>query len=198
MSSARLAAQISLFALAALIHAARISLDLFPLRPGSSSSSSDSRGNAATAPIPSSPAALLASIGFSLYLAAFALDISESRTPATATAAATATTGPNVLAAHRLLVYTALCALKASVASLCVWAMRLPLRVMWLVAGYLACSFLVVVAAHLALCRPWSAPSGTGYCPVKSEAAIYTALNVAGYLLGISLFPPPGRPAVRC
>ena len=196
MSSARLAAQISLFALAALIHAARISLDLFPLRPGSSS---DSRGNGATTPIPSSPAALLASIGFSLYLAAFALEISSTQPPATATAAATATTGPNVLAAHRLLVYTALCALKASVASLCVWAMRLPLRVMWLVAGYLACSFLVVVAAHLALCRPWSAASGTGYCPVKSEVAIYTALNVAGYLLGISIhpFPLPGRPP-RC
>ena len=42
------------------------------------------------------------------------------------------------------------------------------------------------------LCRPWLAsPAAAGYCRITSEVVIYT-FNVAGYLLGISIyFSPP-------
>jgi hypothetical protein len=153
--NAHLAIQITIFTLATLVHAARLYIDVVARR-----------GIALRASL------LWAIIGFASYVAVFALEMWRHNDEKAV----------EVMAAQRMLAPAALWALKASIASLYP-LLRVRRLIVRIAIAYLITSFVALVLMELVVCRPWAVRS-KGYCNQTPEVAVYTALNLSGYILG--------------
>ena len=117
---------------------------------------------------------LVAAAGWTCYAAAFGLQASPSSGDPTAEA---------------ILAPTALWTIKLSAALLLITELGVRVRVVVAIGAFLGMSWAAVVAARLALCRPWI--SRRLDCMSPAAMWSYAALDIAGYAVGAPPHPPP-------